>query len=68
MAADNPEEVEARRLHAVARRSAKDTLVTFDCAANFKNIVRSGKLFEEMDAAFKFVQEKLDGILGCILA
>ena len=63
-AAAPPADAEARRLHAVARRAAKDTKVEMDISKMFREAVRGGMLDAMMTEAFAYTQTQMDGLLG----
>ena len=66
MAEEEAAAQEHRRLHAVARRAAKDSLVSIDIKKQFSDVMNSG-LDAELNAAFTFTQTSLAGFLECIL-
>ena len=54
-------DVEARRLHAQARRAAKDTKVEIDISKLFQDAVRGGQMEKLMADAFAYTQKQLEG-------
>eukprot|EP00435_Cladocopium_sp_Y103_P029877 s434_g7.t1 len=54
-----------RRLFALARRSAKDSVVSLDVGKRFADLVKHGDLEKEITDAFDFTQQQLTGIPDC---
>ena len=57
---------ESRRLFALARRAAKDSLVDLDLEKKIRDVILAGGLDSELDQAFAFTQSQLDGSLGLV--
>ena len=56
--------VEDNRAAALARRTAKDSLVDFDGPKRFEQAVLEGNLAVELNAAYKHAQDTLDTNFG----